>query len=1103
MINSPLTSTPNAQNKIQIVLPTLQGGRSRRRPEAPQPEQRQPDGSSAAPSSPRGTAALLGLDPASPAAAPPPQGRRRGPPQLDTLLPGFASRPNPSPRGEARKPPRGGSGSGGDGGGGGDADGGWLVGGDKDGGADQCIGAGAAGGDDDGGDWLDASATGGFLFVGEPDASHRGSEAAAAAAAAAADPLGRALGLAPRGERQGRTLLQQHIISASERAAQQQREWQQQQQQAQAELGGLLPGAPAAGADGQEGRTAAPRGSLPPRPPPAAAAAASLRVWSELAAEFSGAAAAPPNPEGTAPLGAEGGAAEAPLHPLEQQHQQQRQQQEQEQQQRQEPASQPSARKRRAPGASGGGGGGGGGGGADSSERAGRGGSGNAAGEAAGPQAAQPPQPPSPPPRPLGVRLHQNSLGRSEARALDALPLPPRLERLLRVFGALAAWQGFLARQHAAATWANSRLHARGLLPDERPSPLDVLLAAEVAPHLVAVLEADARLRAALERAHPRLGEAELGAAVAKMAATAAAAAEGADAPAEANGGNSDDDGGGEDQAAAALGFDDSGDGEPPPLLVFEFVDPGSGGGGGGAAAKGRARPREARGADGQEMQQQQQAPQEEAAATSTSGGSQQPSADAAADAAPEAARGPLRPPPPLGGKRALARRTQAFRRALAFALALVHGRFVAALRSAEEGGAAEQRQQANGGELGQQPGEQQPGVAPASSRPQRRAATRARQRVAQQLAPDGGAHPAADEAAAEGQSEPEPRSKRRKRAAGAANGSAAVAEAAAEGGPAAQSARRRSRGGGGDGGAAEAPWDAVSRGAWHPRFNAAAVTWGQLRAALAEHARWLAAELRLGEAAALAAAAAAPGSGAVRGGQGPAAPPRLVKRHERCTDTAPLAPRAFLEHLQALPWYDGQLAAARELPARPARRAAPAARLSAPTLAALASRGIVLNAAAGNSVDADNLQAADAGGGGGGRPAARSGLFSHQAAAIDALLLRRRHVAVCTATASGKSLCYNVPVLEALAADPSACALYLFPTKALAHDQLGALRGMLAAAFGPGAADLVQVCVCDEGGGCVCGVWCVGGGRWGWLCGSQLPLILLSQTHTITLTHH
>jgi len=54
--------------------------------------------------------------------------------------------------------------------------------------------------------------------------------------------------------------------------------------------------------------------------------------------------------------------------------------------------------------------------------------------------------------------------------------------------------------------------------------------------------------------------------------------------------------------------------------------------------------------------------------------------------------------------------------------------------------------------------------------------------------------------------------------------------------------------------------------------------------------------------------------------------------------------------------------------------------------------------------------------------------------------VLARQHVVVATATASGKSLCYNGPVLKTLLEDPSATALYLFPTKALSHDQLRAL---------------------------------------------------------------
>ncbi len=65
---------------------------------------------------------------------------------------------------------------------------------------------------------------------------------------------------------------------------------------------------------------------------------------------------------------------------------------------------------------------------------------------------------------------------------------------------------------------------------------------------------------------------------------------------------------------------------------------------------------------------------------------------------------------------------------------------------------------------------------------------------------------------------------------------------------------------------------------------------------------------------------------------------------------------------------------------------------------------------------------------------------YTHQAAAIEAAL-RGDHVVVVTPTASGKTLCYNVPVLNTLLGDPTARALYLFPTKALAQDQLAELR--------------------------------------------------------------
>jgi DEAD/DEAH box helicase domain-containing protein len=60
--------------------------------------------------------------------------------------------------------------------------------------------------------------------------------------------------------------------------------------------------------------------------------------------------------------------------------------------------------------------------------------------------------------------------------------------------------------------------------------------------------------------------------------------------------------------------------------------------------------------------------------------------------------------------------------------------------------------------------------------------------------------------------------------------------------------------------------------------------------------------------------------------------------------------------------------------------------------------------------------------------------LYSHQRAAWDAVT-SGRHTVVVTPTASGKTLCYNLPVLQAALAD-RAKALYLFPTKALSQDQ-------------------------------------------------------------------
>ncbi len=116
-----------------------------------------------------------------------------------------------------------------------------------------------------------------------------------------------------------------------------------------------------------------------------------------------------------------------------------------------------------------------------------------------------------------------------------------------------------------------------------------------------------------------------------------------------------------------------------------------------------------------------------------------------------------------------------------------------------------------------------------------------------------------------------------------------------------------------------------------------------------------------------------------------------------------------FLEQLQHDPRYAGQLQHVHVLPAREARFG----RLCRPLPDMVA------------------------------RLLARVGieqLFTHQAAAFQAAS-QGDHTVVVTGTASGKTLCYNLPILEQCVADPDARALYLFPTKALAQDQF---RGLL-----------------------------------------------------------
>jgi DEAD/DEAH box helicase domain-containing protein len=117
---------------------------------------------------------------------------------------------------------------------------------------------------------------------------------------------------------------------------------------------------------------------------------------------------------------------------------------------------------------------------------------------------------------------------------------------------------------------------------------------------------------------------------------------------------------------------------------------------------------------------------------------------------------------------------------------------------------------------------------------------------------------------------------------------------------------------------------------------------------------------------------------------------------------------KAFLREITGDARYRGQIAHVREIPARPARYAECAGGLDERLLSLLRRQNI-------------------------------HRLYTHQAAAIDAVAAGR-DIVVVTTTASGKTLCYNLPVAQSLLADPTARALYVFPTKALAQDQFGTL---------------------------------------------------------------
>ena len=118
-----------------------------------------------------------------------------------------------------------------------------------------------------------------------------------------------------------------------------------------------------------------------------------------------------------------------------------------------------------------------------------------------------------------------------------------------------------------------------------------------------------------------------------------------------------------------------------------------------------------------------------------------------------------------------------------------------------------------------------------------------------------------------------------------------------------------------------------------------------------------------------------------------------------------------FVERVNSSGFYDGQIVHCEKLPPREPTHADVAGGLHPTVAAALQRVGIET-------------------------------LYTHQATAVDNVRAGRS-VVIVTGTASGKTLCYTIPVLEALLADSLATMLFIYPTKALAQDQLRGLAAL------------------------------------------------------------
>ena len=216
--------------------------------------------------------------------------------------------------------------------------------------------------------------------------------------------------------------------------------------------------------------------------------------------------------------------------------------------------------------------------------------------------------------------------------------------------------------------------------------------------------------------------------------------------------------------------------------------------------------------------------------------------------------------------------------------------------------------------------------------------------------------------------------------------------------------------------------WDAEAEGAWHPEFRPDAVRASAAASLARKEESWK------------------PAFRCTR----PKSAASKAPKYTPCRDVSKMGPTEFLEHLKEPQGLGGSGRAGGEggegspivvheriIPARRAEYCAGGMRslVEEDVAKSLASVGI-------------------------------RDMYSHQAEAIRLLKHESRNVCVCTSTASGKSICYNVPALEILLSSQAGTVLLVMPTKALAQDQARATQQLLRGLPGGGAglADSVGV---------------------------------------------